>query len=255
MKYFRHDADPTSDPAMLELLAKFGFLGYGYFWRLVEMMRSEGTDKKYALSTKSISGYALALMTSKKKVSEFISWCIKAKLFSSDKELFWSDRLVRDMEFMEMNSQDMSARGKEGAKARWKKEDSTAIPQAKQRQKPSHANNTIKEDTIQYDKVYELWNSQNIITHMKLSDLIRTGIDKALKQWSIEEIEKAIRNYGTVINGKQYYFNYKWSLYEFLTRKNAIVKFVDDACLTNFLDKKYQHQVPSHLKTSGGKYD
>jgi hypothetical protein len=57
----------------------------------------------------------------------------------------------------------------------------------------------------------------------------------ALQDYSIEEIKKAIVNYGKIVNSPKYYFKYKWTLEEFLMR--GIAKFVNDECFKNFLQK------------------
>jgi len=58
----------------------------------------------------------------------------------------------------------------------------------------------------------------------------------ALKDYSIEEIKKAIINYGKIVNNPKYFFKYKWTLEEFLMR--GIAKFVNDECFKNFLSNK-----------------
>jgi hypothetical protein len=84
--------------------------------------------------------------------------------------------------------------------------------------------------------LFDYWNNQKIIKHETLNDNIKKSIDKALKNYTEEQIKTAMSVYGEVLNNQdKYYFGYKWSLEEFLTRKNAIVKFLNrEVAISNF---------------------
>ncbi len=80
-----------------------------------------------------------------------------------------------------------------------------------------------------YKEIFNIWNSQKIMTHKKLNELIIRAIDKALKNYTVGEIISAIVVYGSIVtNPKEYWFPYKWSLQEFLTGGKTIVKFQDE---------------------------
>ena len=50
---------------------------------------------------------------------------------------------------------------------------------------------------------------------------MKKAIDKTLKEYSIDEIQQAIRNYGTMYNDENYQWcDYQWSLNEFILRKD-----------------------------------
>ena len=84
--------------------------------------------------------------------------------------------------------------------------------------------------------VFEHWNAQNIIKHRTLNDKIKRSISSALKSYTEEELIQAITNYAQIVNGKKYYFNYKWTLGDFL--KRGIDKFMDWAVAAdNYLIK------------------
>ncbi len=42
----------------------------------------------------------------------------------------------------------------------------------------------------------------------------------------LDEVKKCIDTYATILLDDNYYWTYKWNLYEFLSRKNAISTFV-----------------------------
>lgn len=88
------------------------------------------------------------------------------------------------------------------------------------------SNNSIKEK--EKETIYSHWNSKKIIVHKKMTSEIVKAIDKALKNYSVNEIVQAINNYSQVINDNNYFFNYKWSLKNFLTRSNGISNFTSE---------------------------
>lgn len=63
--------------------------------------------------------------------------------------------------------------------------------------------------------------------HKELTKDIAITIQKALKGLSVEEIEEGIKNYSLILKS-DYFFNYKWTLKEFLTRKRGISSFLNN---------------------------
>lgn len=98
MPYFQHDYDPTNDPKIIVLLAKYKAEGYGIFWRIVEMLHLQDTNK---LPKKKFTYIAIAerLGVSVELVSNVIKYCIDpCELFVEDKNHFWSERATRNIE-------------------------------------------------------------------------------------------------------------------------------------------------------------
>jgi hypothetical protein len=77
------------------------------------------------------------------------------------------------------------------------------------------------------NNIYSHWNSKKIIVHKSLSNDIEKSIEKALKKYSEEEIVQAIDTYSEILKSG-FYFNYKWSLVDFLNRKNGISTFMEE---------------------------
>lgn len=88
-------------------------------------------------------------------------------------------------------------------------------------------NKNIDKEYILY--IYSLWNEQKIIEHKELTPAIKSSIEKILKDYSGEDVEQSIKNYATILKSPDYYFKYKWTLQEFLTRNkgNNIERFLD----------------------------
>ena len=86
----------------------------------------------------------------------------------------------------------------------------------------------IKEDCSKDIKtIFDCWNSKGIIKHKTLSPVIKKAIEKALKNYKLDQIVQAINTYSEILNS-QFYFNYKWSLSDFLNRKNGISTFMEE---------------------------
>jgi hypothetical protein len=76
--------------------------------------------------------------------------------------------------------------------------------------------------------IFNYWNSKNIMVHKALNDDMENAIKKALKKYSEEEIKTYIDRYAEVFHDKEYWWHYKWSITEFLTRKDGISSFADE---------------------------
>jgi len=95
--YFQHDYEPTADPKIQALLHRFGGLGYGLWWRIIEMLHS---DESHKIQHKKFIILAIAgqMSTSIETVEEFINFCINdVELLCSDDNYFWSDRVNRNI--------------------------------------------------------------------------------------------------------------------------------------------------------------
>ena len=88
-------------------------------------------------------------------------------------------------------------------------------------------NNNTKEKNEIYQKIVNFWNEKGINKRNKINDDLKKAIDKALKEYSVEDIEKSIDHYKEVLDSN-YFFNYKWSIVDFLNRKGGFKTFLDD---------------------------
>jgi len=110
---------------------------------------------------------------------------------------------------------------------------------------------SIKDTSIKY--IYSFWNNQKIIEHKNLTEKIAKAVSNALKNYTQEEINQAIQNYKKILAGSNYYFNYKWSLEEFLNR--GFEKFLNwDICSSNFKTKENNFKTLT-AKANAGAYE
>ena len=116
--YFPHDFEPTSDPKIQALIGDYGGLGYGIYWRIIEMLHS---DPEHKLPHKKYIILAIAkqMLASVEQIEALLNDCIKSyELLDSDTEFFWSKRVNRNFERRIEISKLRSYAGKKGAIAK-----------------------------------------------------------------------------------------------------------------------------------------
>jgi len=92
---------------------------------------------------------------------------------------------------------------------------------------------SFKDKDVQ--RVIEFWNKKGIIVHTVISPKNIRIVSGTYNLYG-ESIFKAIENYAAVLNGDNYYWTHKWTLWDFCQR--GVEKFVDSASpLENFLRK------------------
>ena len=103
----------------------------------------------------------------------------------------------------------------------------------------SHNNIYINKNNNKiYINIINYWNSKKIGKSVSLNIKVIDSINKAMSKYSFAEIKKAIDNYAKVYNS-DYFYDFQWHLSYFLTRNNAIGKFVDDGDIWLRYKKKY----------------
>lgn len=140
--YFRHDANAHGDLKIKSLRKKYGWEGYGWWWYLIELLRSEDNYKLYYCDN-TFEGMSEDLKCEAEKVREFIDYCIGKNLIVEEEGYIYAPRLSRDMEVY----RDLSEKGRQAAFKRWgkdsDKEDAESVPNTNPM--PTHTEpNTIK---------------------------------------------------------------------------------------------------------------
>lgn len=110
--YFSHDYNTAADPKIGALLSSFGGLGYGVFWRIIEMLHIEESHK---LKKKNYVWLTLAQQTSTsvEHVLNILKFCAEeCDLLCQDDEYFWSERVFSNVKAMEDKSKKCSKAGK-----------------------------------------------------------------------------------------------------------------------------------------------
>jgi len=67
--------------------------------------------------------------------------------------------------------------------------------------------------------VFEYWNEQNIVVHRTLPVDAELELNRLIaKDYPLQSLLEAIKLYNTILKGEEYFWNYKWNLFEFLKR-------------------------------------
>lgn len=135
--YFSHDYNPTNDPKIVCLIGNYGGLGYGVFWRIIEMLHQED-ENKLPLKLYIYEAIAKQMLTSAEQIKTIINSCLNEyELFSADDDYFWSNRVLRNIEKRQEISEKRRLSGKAGAIAKQMlasaKQSSTNISKGKER--------------------------------------------------------------------------------------------------------------------------
>jgi len=104
---------------------------------------------------------------------------------------------------------------------------SESEPQIEPQIEPPLYKGSTKEVTKEniYSRIFDFWNDQKIVIHRKYppppngKSTIKTAVNNLVKGgYSENEIRDAITVYSRILKSDRHFFNYRWSLVEFLIR-------------------------------------
>jgi hypothetical protein len=96
-------------------------------------------------------------------------------------------------------------------------------------------------------KIFDYWNTLGVIFHQKITPEIERAIQTMLKSRTEDEIKVAIKTYADVVNNPKCYFKHKWTLVEFLTRKNGLPVFAEKR-VADYLTNKGEQDITAILR-------
>lgn len=101
-----------------------------------------------------------------------------------------------------------------------------------------------------YSAIFSYWNQKGIIKHRQLTKKIESAMDKALKEYSQDEILEAIDRYSTVYFDKDFYYKHSWTLEKFLRQGNGISNYSDEGIIwINY--KRHKEKVETKKNCEG----
>jgi len=147
--YFSHDANAHIDDKILELRAEYGWEGYGIFWVLIEILRSQSD---YSYERSKMAGLSIATAKPKDWLIEYIDYCIDLGLFVEKDGEFYSESLMGRMEQIDEKRKKRADAGRLGglAKAALKQSSSNAIakPSKEKKEKESKTNENKENELL-----------------------------------------------------------------------------------------------------------
>jgi hypothetical protein len=174
--YFSHDANAHIDDKILELRSEYDWEGYGIFWVLIEILRSQ-TDYTYNLTK--MAGLSIAIGKPKQWLQDFIKYCIDLELFVENDGEFYSESLMKRMEQIDKSRQKRAEAGRLGglAKAKSKQCSSNAVAKPskekkrkEKKEKESKVNDIVARELAFYNSLKEFLNEYS-------SEMIREFYD------------------------------------------------------------------------------
>ena len=214
--YFEHRAGSRNDLKLLKLDELLGENnGYALFFKSLEVMLE--LEKPYLRYDSSLIAKAMSI--SPKEYRAFLDACLEVGLFQIDQDgNIYSPAFEKWLE----KKKSIAERGKKGGKATQAKlhpEPEKEPETEKQKEKTEKVQESIAE-------IVAFWNENaKKCRCVKITSDIQKAIQKRLKEFSVEEIKQAIRNYQMVVQHPKSFFKYTWNLQEFLTRANALPVF------------------------------
>jgi len=93
--------------------------------------------------------------------------------------------------------------------------------------------------------LYEHWNNQKIINHRRMTEKMKRSSRARLKDYTLEELKKAIDNYKEILESEKYYWTHKWTYEDFMKPSN-VIKFLDEAePFSNYLKGGFDNAINS----------
>lgn len=81
-----------------------------------------------------------------------------------------------------------------------------------------------------YDEIFKHWIVQDIISHKEITDRIIKAMEKALQEYSIQEIKDSISTYSEAYHS-DFYFSHKYTLEKFLKQSNGIPDWIEEGSM------------------------
>ena len=214
--YFEHRAGSRNDLKLLKLDEILGNNnGYALFFKSLEVMLE--LEKPFLRYDSNLIARAMSITL--KEYHQFLDACISVGLFQVD-----SDGNVFSPSFLKWltKKQSLVERGSKGGKIAQAK----LHPETKKEKEPEPEKQKSAKDQESIAEIVAFWNENaKKCRCVKITSDIQKAIQKRLKEFSIEEIKQAIKNYQLVIQNPKSFFKYTWNLQEFLTRANALPVF------------------------------
>ena len=175
--YFSHDCNARRDPNIELMMVDYGWMGYGWYWAIVETM-SELDNYKYPWKMIKVLAKDLG-----KDSEEFIHKCIdEYDLFESDEEYFWSESLLRRMAL----KAEKSKNARSAAYARWNSKGGDEVEPDPDNDEDERLEDEEDEDTADDVQSQSAGNADAMRTHSG-SNAIKKERNKEKKKESIPD--------------------------------------------------------------------
>jgi len=220
LDYFPHDTDAGwgGDDKTDALIMLHGIEGYGIYFLLLERIY-RSSNLEYEISATETGEENRQIFREKfhipeDKLQSVLSTCLRRGLFN--KELYDSNGVLTSDAIKRRSAGVLDKREK--AKKKYQKVSATETGEETPPETPERKEKEKKRKE-EIKNIYEHWNQQGIIVHQKLTDKIASVINAKLEDgYSLETVKDAVSNYSQIISSQAHFFQYRWTLPEFLSR-------------------------------------
>jgi len=234
VNYFSHDTDASEKKTLTIIQNKYGNDGYAFWYKLLEIL---GKTNGHYYCFEDPADWEFLLAKTHIPVPEIAGNILEtlATLDAIDKNLFHEHQVIWSQNFVDRLKGVYKKRdeplpikpdfnvsvGDNGVPV----SDNPVTDSDNQQSKLNY----IKVNNNIYILLFDHWNTLGIIIHSKLTSSIKSAVDSVIKDYSQDEIKQSMNNYAEIVKGKEYYFSYRWTLTEFLSRGkgNNIERFLD----------------------------
>ncbi|MBA7567402.1 hypothetical protein ES708_09113 [subsurface metagenome] len=222
--YFPHDANASEGDTLTILQSRFGNDGYAFWFKLLEKVSS---SENHVIDCRNPIKWQLLLaktLTNEEQGAAIMDLlcdleAIDAQLWH-ERKIIWCQKLVNNIADVYKNRNRPVPERPVSTPNNQVSSKKTPVSS------PDNTQSKVKETIVNNcTAILKLWNSLEIIKHKKLTADIKRAIDRALRDYSLEVVSQAIKNYAEILKGDQYYFKYSWTLKDFL--KRGLDKFLD----------------------------
>ena len=131
----------------------------------------------------------------------------------------------------------------------------TSKKEKEKENKKEKKNNIYSISSLAFTKIFDLWNSKNIVNHKNINDNMVKAYENISSLYTDNEIVEAIENYNKCLKDDSFYYTHRFTLEKFLKQANGISNFVNDGEVyinylnqantkpvqdTNGIDEKYK---------------
>lgn len=93
-----------------------------------------------------------------------------------------------------------------------------------------------------YINIFNIWNKTKINNEKVLYESVKNTIKNSIDIYGEKEIINAIKNYSEIFYS-DYYYDYRWSLVNFLKKENGIKRFLNNGDIWNSYNLKFKKQI------------
>jgi len=218
--YFSHDSNARNDQRIMKLRMKYGMVGYGIYWSIIEILREQ---EDYSLNIKDVDSIVYEL----REPEEMILSVIKDfDLFIIKNNVFYSNSLKKRMRLRE----EKSDKARESARARWDNKDKTHTDKDANAMRTHTERNAIKESKVKESiNIYPsfLKHLNEIVgRNFRGCEKSKRNFKARIKQgYTLEDFKKAI----TSVKADKFHIDndFKYITPEFLTRQDKLDRYIN----------------------------